>query len=165
VGDEFVLNALGARGSFERVNVSYEYREYGVSYDSAAFTIRHGGQTLVSDSYYKPDVLTPGITASQRSYVPSFGGEYRRAWGSGTGFASLDARHDIVYDYHRPTPDTPERQQWSYNLAAGYRPEQSESWIAVREMYVRVYYGVNPNGQFRNQANYFTTGFGINFGH
>ena len=35
--------------------------------------------------------------------------------------------------------------------------------LSVKDIYLRVYHGVNPHGQLRNQRDYTTFGIGVNF--
>jgi hypothetical protein len=79
-------------------------------------------------------------------------------------FASADLRHRAVYNYDKGAGED-ERRQPSVNLAVGRRSDPTRRHaIGLREWYLRVYYGVNPHGQLRNQDDLFLIGVGFNFG-
>lgn len=175
LGDEFSISARSRLpDKFERVNVSYEYFEYGISYDNPRVTFRHGGlHPSWSKGYYSshPSETIGGreIYGSTRGYEPSFGFEYRspglgpaRRW-----FASADVRRKIIYDYHKVSADEKEDRQWSWSLMIGReKPSGSGSRAAaflLKAYYVYFYYGVNPHGQFRSQRDYATVGIGFTF--
>ena len=96
LGDEFSLAAQRnlASNDFQRINVSYQYWEYGVSYDlyylgangaTHAFTIRHIGSILDpftswDSGYYSTDPLEVNghtVTPSTNRYEPAFEFEWR----------------------------------------------------------------------------------------
>ena len=108
LGDEFTIFAeRNHPDTFERINVSYESWEYGVSYNLLFrckirdikekgdvkgraerchhLSVRHGGiKPFGSDGYYSDHLLTDlsgvtSITPSASNYEPSFGFEYRAA--------------------------------------------------------------------------------------
>ena len=174
LGDEFSLTAEERfPDTFERINVSYEYWEYGIGYETPRYSIRTGGlQPWGDDGYYSDHLLEPGgrtIPPSHSNFEPSFGAEYRhphrddRLWAP---FVSLDTRHRILYDYHKPSSDTPEERQWSTTLAAGIRTSPAGTTaarLALTHIYVRVYHGVNPHGQLRNQGDFTVISAGFNF--
>jgi hypothetical protein len=126
LGDEYTIIAL-RQPDFERVNPSFEYYEYGISFekvfgaDRLQLIARHGGINLWGDDgYYSDHRLgeeTPTITPSQRNYEPSFGVEVRgRKIGSRHLVASVDARHKLIYDFHRAQGED-EEKQWSMKFA------------------------------------------------
>jgi hypothetical protein len=78
-------------------------------------------------------------------------------------FTSADLRRRIVLDFRKPTADTKEDTQWSINWLGGVRTEPGNSRLSIKEIYVRVYHGVNPHGQLRNQKDYWLAGVGVNF--
>lgn len=173
LGDEFSLSARERFPGFERINVSYEYWEYGIGFERPRWSVRHGGlQPWGEDGYYSDHLLEPAprtIPTSHSNFEPSFGGEYRyphrdgRTWAP---FASAETRHRIVYDYDKPTSDTPEQRQWSTTLAAGIMTAPAASTpatMALSHIYVRFYHGVNPHGQLRNVRDYTMFGVGFNF--
>ena len=173
LGDEFTLFARENFPDFERINVSYEYWEYGVGFETPRWSARHGGlQPWAERGYYSDHLLEPGgrqIPTSHSNFEPSFGVEYRyphrndRTWAP---FVSAETRDRIVYDYQKPTSDTPEDRQWSTTIAAGIRTAPAASTaapMALSHIYFRFYHGVNPHGQLRNQPDYTMWGVGFNF--
>jgi hypothetical protein len=172
LGDEYVIIAQRPtlEPPFERINVSYEYQEYGISLEGQnlfstddEWTVRHGGIIpWGSDGYYSDHLLgsdAPVLTPSQKNYEPSFGAQYLfPLWGRRQVYLSFDLRHKLVYHYHQ-TPDNPERRQWSWNLQLGRTLERNDR-KALKDYFVQIYRGVNPYGQLRSQADYWSIGFG-----
>ena len=118
-------------------------------------------------SYWNLSEHPRDIPASTRNYEPWFGMECRAlaptSW-SYRFFASADLRFRTVYDYHRAS-DEDEDVGPSLNIILGFRSPGVESGTRVlREMYLRVYHGVNPHGQFRTQKDYTYFGAGFRFG-
>ena len=178
LGDEYTIIAqqtfpgpppLG----FERVNPSFEYLEYGVSYErmfgANMLTVRHGGIKLHGDDGYYSDHLigetTPTLTPSEKNFEPSFGMEVRGwAMGNRDWFASLDLRHKLAYKFHRLAGED-ETKHWSYSLAVGRTvPEQSNNRILLKDYFIYLYRGVNPFGQLREQSDFWFAGIGWTFG-
>jgi hypothetical protein len=167
LGDEYVLEASRKPG-FERINVSYEYYEYGVSIETESWTIRHGGRQLWGgDGYYSNHLLgsdEPVLTPSSKNYEPSFGFEYRfPIWGSRHTYVSLDTRNRLQYAYRRP-PGQDERRQWSTNLQVGRTLPEDPGGSPLQDYFVELYYGVNPYGQLRSQRGFWSVGVGWVFG-
>jgi hypothetical protein len=177
LGDEFSLAARRTKPDFERINVSYEYWEYGVSFETDRgkdgenhLTFRHGGIGLLKSDkgYYSDKLLEPDgrrIPRSARNFEPSFGFQWyqekKRVGGFGP-FISVDARYKTVYDYNKPDDRTKEDKQMSYNLMIGLRRvERKFLEKGIPDLFFRYYHGVNPAGQFRSQKNYQLLGFGI----
>jgi hypothetical protein len=180
LGDEFVIGAQRKLGdAFERINVSYEFFDVGGSYEwrreaeaggYARYMVRGGlvGVLPHSDGYYSDHTLEVDsrvIARSKRNLEPYVQAEYwtphreTRRWAL---FASADARHKTIYDYHKGSDEDSEDKQWSFNALVGFRTE-SESTLSVKDVYARFYHGVNPHGQLRNQRDYTTFGVGVNF--
>jgi hypothetical protein len=179
LGDEYVIIAQRPtlEPRFERVNVSYEYQEYGVSFEGHnlfkeedEWTVRHGGIIpWGSDGYYSDHLLgsdDPVLTPSQKNYEPSFGVEYvSPPWpgdASRRVYLSFDLRNRLIYNYHQMA-DTPERRQWSWNLHIGRTLQRNDN-KALKDYFIQIYRGVNPYGQLRSQADYWSIGFGWIFG-
>ncbi len=174
LGDEYTIIAE-RNPSFERVNVSYEYWEYGVSLEGGGlfnqddnWTIRHGGlRPWNADGYYSNHLLgstLPTLTPSLKNYEPSFGVEYRmREWRARQTYFSADVRNKLIYNYHQ-TPQNPEERQWSWNLQIGRAVPPGTTGTPLKQYFVQVYYGVNPYGQLRSQEGYWSAGFGWVFG-
>ncbi len=176
LGDEFSISARRRHPSdFERINVSYEYYEYGISIDTPTATLRHGGIGILpwkKDGYYSTHLLegegNREIPASRLKFEPSLGFEYR--WPTvGTGrqtFVSVDLRLKAIYNYHKASADVPEDQQWSLSLMIGkmvQRGSGGSAAVPLRAIYFHLYHGVNPHGQFRSQRNYSFFGVGWTF--
>ena len=183
LGDEFTIAAERSDPAFERVNVSYEYWEFGVTVEwqtdatpSHEFIVRGGGIGLFDSGqgFYGDTLLVPdgkAIARSQRNYESTAGFEWKMDGVLDSGaallgnlwpFVSLDLRHRTHYDYARPTDDTREGKQWSFNLLLGLRrAERRFQQKGLPELYVRFYHGVNPHGQFRNQRSYTLIGVGL----
>lgn len=181
VGDEFILNAqrrygrVPQPGAFERVNVSYEYIEYGASLeiDGGAdqthhLTFQHTGLWPFSGYYGTKLLEIDGRTlpASNRKYEPSFGAQWFREsaiFASYGPFRSADMRYRIVYDYNRASSSIPEDRRLSLNLMVGIRNLQQKFPLekGVPDIFFRFYNGVNPHGMFRTQRNFTMFGVGI----
>lgn len=146
LGDEFTLGAQKDE-TFQRVNVSYEYWEWGVSpewrFQSAPehhVVLRLGGIGLINDdnSFYSTTLLFPEgdtILPSTRNYETTVGFEWtlnnltdgKKALIAGYWpFVSLDVRHRTIYDYARVDACDPEDGQWSFNVLWGLRPVCTE---------------------------------------
>ena len=176
LGDEYVIIAQRPtiQPAFERINVSYEYQEYGVSLEGHnlfrtddEWTLRHGGIIpWGADGYYSDHLLgsdDPALTSSQKNYEPSFGVQYLLPpWQDRHVYLSFDLRNKLVYNYHQ-SPDNPERRQWSWNLHIGRTLERNDR-KALKDYFVQIYRGVNPYGQLRSQADYWSIGIGWIFG-
>jgi Protein of unknown function (DUF1207) len=167
LGDEYVLVA-SRNPAFERINVSYEWFEYGVSLESESFTIRHGGRKPHGDEGYYSDHLLgsdePTLTPSEKNFEPSFGFEYRFPLaGKRHVYASADLRNRLQYDYHR-LPGAEDQRQWSMNLQLGRTLPEDSRGSPLQDYFVEFYYGVNPYGQLRSQRDYWSAGIGWVFG-
>ena len=173
LGDEYTIIAQQDR-TFKRVNPSFEYHEYGISIekvfgaDRLQLTARHGGINLWGkDGYYSDHLLgeqTRTLTPSEKNYEPSFGLEVRgRQIRSRHLFASVDARHKLVYAFDRAPGET-EEKQWSMKFAAGLAAPEGTRGIPLKAVYLHYYRGVNPYGQLRAQKDFWTFGVGWIFG-
>ena len=173
LGDEYTI-ATARQPGFERVNVSFEYYEYGLSFEkivgSDDFTIvlRHGGINLWGDDgYYSDNLLgddAPILSVSQKNYEPSFGFEVRGwNWRNREIFVSLDLRHKLQYAYRR-APGQEETKHWSQSWAIGRAVPENTRGIPLREYYLHIYKGVNPYGQLRSQNDFWSAGVGLVFG-
>jgi hypothetical protein len=175
LGDEYVI--LASRNpSFERINVSYERWEYGISLEGSglfkeddSWTIRHGGlRPWNANGYYSLHLLGSDVdtlTASTHNYEPSIGVEYRaKEWRSRQAYVSMDLRQQVIYNYHQ-TPENPERQQWSWNLQVGRAVPLGTTGTPLKQYFFQIARrGVNPYGQLRSQKDFWSAGFGWVFG-
>jgi len=181
LGDEFVINAQGAHPDFERQNVSFEFYDITGAYNwegtgGLLHSIRGGTTGLVKPShgYYSDHTLMyPAprpVLKSERNFEPYVQYEYHAPHRVREGrqqrwalFTSVDLRRRIVLDFNKPTADTKEDTQWSINLLGGVRSWKGFQRFVIKEIYGRVYHGVNPHGQLRNQKDYWQAGVGVNF--
>jgi hypothetical protein len=166
LGDEYTILAQ-QDPSFQRVNVSYEYFEYGVSLErrfglQGRIIARHGGiRPWGDDGYYSDHLLGDSIrrfAPSIKNYEPSFGLEFRRPTAGGNQwFVSADTRYKLAYLYsiHR---EADEHRHWSWSLAVGRASAPSTNRF-LRAFFLYFYKGVNPYGQLRSQNNH--TSFGV----
>jgi len=168
LGDEYTIFAL-ENPDFERVNVSYEYQEYGVSYARAfdrnsLLTLRHGGIILWGkDGYYSDHLLgstTPTLSTSEKNYEPSVGFEYRfpaRHGATRQFIGSLDFRNRLQYAFHRPPGREQRRPTWT--MAFGRTGFVADRRV-LRSYFGYFTYGVNPFGQLREQYPWWAAGIG-----
>jgi hypothetical protein len=168
LGDEYVIIAQRTQG-FERINVSYEYQSIGVSIEGDgplggdAFKARGGWlRPFGTDGYYSDHLLGSDVatlTPSRKNTEWSFGGEYQLPeWRRRHLYASFELRNALVYNYAQ-TAANPERRQWTWNLQIG-RTAPPNSRTALKDYFFQVHRGVNPYGQLRSQADYWSAGFG-----
>ena len=152
LGDEYVI--LAQRDPrFERINVSHEDWEYGVSLEGSQWTVRHGGiRPIKSSGYYSDHLLGSDVatlTPSRHNYEPTFGFEYTfggLTWNHRQLYVSADARDKLVYNYHQ-TAQTPEERQWSLNLHIGAVEEKNMPQIdrtPLKQIFVQVDRGAEP---------------------
>jgi hypothetical protein len=191
LGDEFVIQGQAVHPDFERINVSFEFYDVAGALnlergDGLMHTFRGGTTGLVkpSSGYYSDHTLEfpienqRDVFPSERNFEPyvqyqffaphsrvsdqpgAAGIERPVRWAP---FASADLRRRIVYDYNKASADVKEDTQWSINLMGGFRSQPGNLRFSIKEIYLRYYRGVNPNGQLRNQKDYWQVGLGVNF--
>lgn len=177
LGDEYTIFAQQQNPDFERINVSHEEWEYGISLegdglfkDDDMWKLRHGGkQPWSSGGYYSNHLLgseEPDLTPSQRNFEPSFGVEYRfapRKPASRQFYLSADLRHQLIYNYHQ-TPENPEEKQWSINFQVGTAVQEDTHGTPLKQLFFQISRGVNPYGQLRSQRDFWSAGLGFVFG-
>lgn len=179
LGDEFSLAARRTRQDFERINVSYEYWEYGVSFEHQTesdaphrLVLRHGGIGLIDrkKGYYDNVLLEPvgrQVTKSVRNFEPSVGFQWIHdrpipKLGPFGPFLSADLRLRTIYSYHKASDAEPDPRQLSVNVLVGIRRvERRFLEKGIPDLFFRFYHGVNPNGQFRSERSYTQYGVGI----
>jgi len=176
LGDEFSI--VGQRtypDQFERINVSWEYLDLSAQLerfvDETLVKGRAGITTALpfGDSYYSTDAgsITESplgeVVPSSSSTDPYLGLELEReeVFGRWSVYLSNEVRWRSIYDYHRASPDAHEDRQLSYNGILGVRESGSASAIGRVSPFLRLYHGVNPHGQFRNQRDFTFYGFGL----
>jgi hypothetical protein len=174
LGDEYTILASRDPG-FERINVSYENWEYGVSIEGGplfgeddSWKLRTGGRKpWGEDGYYSDHLLgseEKTLTPSIANFEPSIGVEYRfDEWRDRHVYVSADVRRQTVYTYHQ-TPENPEERQWSLNWQLGRVVPERTKGLPLKQYFVQVYRGVNPYGQLRSQKDYWSVGIGFVFG-
>ena len=184
LGDEFTIHAEQTYGAaFERINVSYEYLEYGMLYereglgnvndpDATLWTLGiRGGFMHTIDrghpGFYSLHLLDDSRTLepSKRNHEPSFGVELiptgSKGWiGGWTPFVSVDGRWKTVYDYHKTSAEQDEDVAFSLSVATGLR-NVTATGRGKADIMIKFYRGLNPNGQFRSQADYWMVGAGV----
>jgi len=172
------------RRPFERFNVSYEFYDVGGAYNwengAGQFTTIRAGTTglLKPDKgYYSDHTLEPerrDVFRSKLSFEPYL--QFEHHWPHPTipaadglparqrfrPFVSIDARNRIVLDFYKASAEQPEERQWSYNMLAGVRSWSGAGRFSIKEIYLRYYHGVNPNGQLRTEPDYWQFGLGVN---
>jgi hypothetical protein len=171
LGDEYTILA-SERPDFERVNVSYEYYEYGVSYEkvfsaNGLVKLRHGGIMLWGpDGYYSDHLLhsPPTLSVSQKNYEPSVGAEVRLPVATQRSrqlFMSVEFRHRLQYSFHHPASgEEMRRPTWTIAIGHAIREEQPATF---RSLFFYYTHGVNPYGQLREQYPFWASGLGLTF--
>jgi hypothetical protein len=172
LGDEYTILASSVP-NFERVNVSYEYQEYGISYArsfgrNSLLTARHGGIILHGDDGYYSDHLLgstdPTLSVSEKNYEPSFGIEYRlpaRAGASEQFIVSVDFRSRLQYSFHHPVSGEEQRRP-TWTVAIGRTALLGDRRF-LRSYFGYFTHGVNPFGQLRDQYPWWSAGIGYVF--
>ena len=169
LGDEFVIRAIDFYGdAFLRVNVSYEYVEYGANWDhflgarrQHSISVRASAvQTLGEGGFYSSRALTGQfLYPSAVNVEPGVGVEYLPQGSSGwRPFVSYDGRLRTIFNYQKTSADEREDRQFSSSLVVGLR---AMKWKGMPNFIARAYYGVNPHGQFRSQSDYWTLQLGV----
>lgn len=174
LGDEYSLAARRLFNDFRRINVSYEWIDIAASLDQQDGYVswRLGVVTTLpfNDSYYTADTLEapgPPITPSSNWWEPYAGFQKRfqpRLFGATREiYVSTDARWKTIYDYDRLASSGPEDRQLSVNMLIGATANERPASPGLGRVspYLRLYYGVNPHGQFRNQRSFRLIGFGV----
>lgn len=180
LGDEFSLAASREFvDTFERINVSWEFLDLSVLGEwhrenpmgASVVSVRIGlTSTLpLEDTYYSTDDDSAtesalGPVVESRNWIDPYLGveaEWEGVLGDWGPYASLELRHRSVYDYHRSSEDVSERRQPSANLIVGLKQSTGRRGLAIASPFVRIYHGVNPHGQFRNQRDFTVYGLGL----
>jgi hypothetical protein len=181
LGDEYSLAAARVHPTtFERINVSWEFLDLAVRYDdrssNALWHVALGATSTLpfEDSYYSVDENSAtespvGPVIESHNWIdPYVSGEVHLEqfstmsagilgrWG---GYLAAEVRRRSIYDYHRANRDVGEERQLSFNVIAGIQPAGGR--LERASPFVRVYRGVNPHGQFRNQSSFTLWGIGL----
>lgn len=179
LGDEYSLQGKRAfPATFERINVSWEYLDVGLSYEDFGAALPYVARIGVTstlpfgDSYYSTDAASATespigpVTLSANWLDPWAGIEatWVEAFGSGVAwdiYGSAELRWRSIYDYHKTGDDVAEDRALSTNLVAGVKRGGTGGVFGRASPFVRLYHGVNPHGQFRNQTGYTQLGVGL----
>lgn len=171
-GDEFsIVGQRTFRRTFERINVSWEYLDIGMLYEREAWSVRGGVTATVpfGGGYYEtgPGTVTQspvGPVTESKNWIDPYAGfdteweKRKRKWAA---YLSGELRWRSVYDYHKADPNAAEERQPSINLIAGVKKTGDAKGLGRASPFVRLYWGVNPHGQFRNQKDYTEAGIGL----
>jgi len=163
--------------AFERINVSWQFADLGVRLQQSSWLHKFSGGVTTTlpfhSSYYSTDpasitISSQAVTRSKNWWDPYVGAEllWEGAIGSKDGvgwdvYGSTEARDRTVYDYHKANANVAEARQWSINVIAGLKKSGSGSALGRPSLFIRLYRGVNPHGQFRNQRDYKEAGIGV----
>ena len=134
--------------------------------DICSLDSRNPDKGFYSDTLMFPEGQT--VSPSRRNREAMIGFEHishhtvtNKCGGQWKPFFSVELRHRTVYDYNKASSEQEEDKQWSVNLLAGLKITELASLLPG--VYFRVYHGVNPHGQFRNQKCYTLYGTGLHF--
>lgn len=172
IGDEFIYSALEHESDFYRVNVSYESWVVSLTLndpdtlDGNVFSTRIGMQGVwdPADGFYQyrysetqgQDLL---MSESLMKYWIQFNWIRTKGLGASETFHqvnSIEIRNRIKYGYEA---DDPERRTWNVNAYFGW-VYNVDSYRRVGG-FLRLYYGINPHGQFRNIDNFYFIGLSL----
>jgi hypothetical protein len=173
LGDEFSIYAKQKYPNFMRVNLSWEFYEANVGYsyfkNDAEVTMRLGfiGSFTKVGFYTWDSAETNGrILTPSKNRIESIYFQYQRTFHSSVGmsdyrpFISIDIRSKILFNYLKPMSQENDTFAPSINLISGLTSKKGAKHIKL-DPYIQIYYGVNPNGQFRNDSKYWIVGFGF----
>ncbi len=186
LGDELSLFANGKfpvggpEPPFERINVSYEFWELVLSWEAEGFLggevskVRLGLSGLFHPNekgFYSFDLSeTNGreVVGSKRHFEPHIGMEWREddplfGWPV-FPFISFHYGPRIVYNYQKSDRSAREKMDWkTFNLIIGITDKIYEpaNIFGRTDFHLRLYHGVNPHGQFRNERNFLIYGIGF----
>ncbi len=171
LGDELVIVGL-EDPDFYRVNVSYESWVFSLTLNDPdtlkgnVFSTRIGmqGVWFPEDGFYQyklSETQEQELLPSERLFKYWIQFNWRRTHGLGASetfhqINSIELRNRIKYGY---TADDPERRTWNVNAYFGW-VYNSDSYRKVGG-FLRVYYGINPHGQFRNIDEYYFIGLSL----
>lgn len=172
IGDEFIFEALDRSSDFYRVNVSYESWVFAVTLNDPdtlkgnVFSTRIGiqGVWFPGDGFYQyrhSETQDQDLLLGERTMKYWVQFNWRRTHGLGASNTfhqvnSVELRNRIKYGYFA---EDPERRTWNVNAYFGW-VYNSDSYRKVGG-FLRVYYGINPHGQFRNIDGYYFVGLSL----
>ena len=172
LGDEFVIAALDHGSDFYRVNVSYESWVLALTLNDPdtlkgnIFSTKIGmqGVWFPEDGFYQyhlEETQGQELLMGEKLFKYWIQFNWRRTHGLGASETfhqvnSIELRNRIKYGY---TAEDPEKRTWNINAYFGWE-YQSDSDRKVGG-YLRVYYGINPHGQFRNVDGFYFIGLSL----
>lgn len=172
IGDEYAMEALVISDDFYRVNVSYEAWKLSLLINDPdtlkdnVLSARIGmqGVWFPQDGYYQYTSLeTQGqdLLPSERCFSYWMQINWRRTQGLAASklfhqINSVELHNRVKYGYFA---DDPEGRRWNINAYFGWE-YQSDSERKIGA-YLRAYYGINPNGQFRYIDNFYFVGLAL----
>ncbi|MFC1462266.1 DUF1207 domain-containing protein [Verrucomicrobiota bacterium] len=182
LGDELTLRGSATVDDFERINVSYEFWDVALGYEKREsnerkWAARIGVKGLIKPSkgFYSSDPsetdgreipgssehLEPYLGFEFRSHEALFkdtkyrGSYLRNIFGSQAPFISVDLRYNVLFDYQRSRENEDEDHRLSVNILAGlWEAKKKGEESRLPTVCIRLYHGVNPHGQFRDQDDY-----------
>lgn len=178
VGDEYTLAGRDQHpDTFERINVSFEQLEVLLVLDRSVDgellrSFRIGSMVNIAGGEFygsRPVETRRGrvvpLSSSRFEPVVQLERKFAREWlrKRYQPFVGVDMRYSVVYDYEKASGDAPDDRTVSTNLVLGLRPaHKSPNERGFTDLFVRVYHGVNPHGQFRNDPSFTMAGIGLN---
>ena len=172
LGDEFVIAALAEGPDFYRLNVSYESWVLALTLNDPdtlkgnIFSTKIGmqGVWFPEDGFYQyhlEETQGQELLMGEKLFKYWIQFNWRRTHGLGASETfhqvnSIELRNRIKYGY---TAEDPEKRTWNINAYFGWE-YQSDSDRKVGG-YLRVYYGINPYGQFRNIDGFYFIGLSL----
>ena len=94
-------------------------------------------------------------------WIPEYGKGNLPSIAAFEPFISTDIRRSIVFNYEKARTSDPDNHTVSVNIIAGIRRADRVTRKGVSDFFLRIYHGVNPNGQFRNNSDFWLVGIGL----
>jgi len=167
IGDEVSIHGYQTIQEFERINVSYEAWELGITLNDPdtlqgnVLSFRTGvmGIWWLNEGYYTIDSLEVKDQDVQKSsnrpeYYFALNWIRRKGWATNKKWnneISLEVRNRIKFSYQEGAE---ENRSWNFNSYLGWKYNMSGNYMGTMGLYARFYYGINPHGQFRDIGNF-----------
>lgn len=183
LGDELTIERLRNGLPITRINVSYEVMDIAFLLNQPKGEEQNHmfelGARILWDArkgWYRADPLesdTSKVMKSRRSAEPYFRYQWQKPSAflgyEGLWVLSVDMSMRVRYAYpwyeKRDNLWVEHPQQEAYepsmNLLAGYRWRSNDGTLSNTFTYVRLYWGINYHGQFRNLGNFPVLGVGV----
>ncbi|GIV38286.1 MAG: hypothetical protein KatS3mg033_0086 [Thermonema sp.] len=183
LGDELTIERLRNALPITRINVSYEVMDLAFLLNQPRADEQNHmfvlGARILWDArkgWYRADPLesdTSKVPPSRRSAEPYFQYQWQKPssfWGyGGLWVLSVDMSLRVRYGYpwyeKRGSLWIEHARQEAYepcmNLLAGYRWRSNDGSLSNTFTYMRLYWGINYHGQFRNLGNFPVLGVGV----